>query len=624
MRVSGESSKPPRGKKRPNSRDGHQHETVAISGRSHLKRAPRASGKMAEPFRSFDWGSTDLGPVSKWSQPVRRAVAICASIVSTQHEALISAGRAQHRRIAELGRQNDALRSQVPWPNATLDAVPPQLEVLNNVPLMIWTIAPDGRCEFVNRFYLETTGLSADHCTAPPEVWKRSPRDLPPFLSGVHPDYRDRAASSFWDGVESGRGWTYEAPFRHADGAFHWHVRRAIPLHDSKGNLVRFFGTCADIQYFKVAQERLETAEERARLIVDRALDAIIVIDPDSTVLDWNERAQDIFGWSRAQILGKRLVDKIIPPEYRKAHKAGLKRFLARGDGPLLNRRIEITGLHKDGRELQIELSIAPMKVGNRWTFSAFVRDLTESKRIAETLRETREELAWMSRLTAMGELSASIAHEIKQPLSAIISNVETSLYWLASSSPDIEKVRVITQLIGHDANRAIDIIGRIRSLINKTVSERVPLDMNALINDVLDLTGWELRKRQVSVKTELSSSLPMILGDRIQLQQVILNLILNGIEAMAPVEDRPRVLSVKSGPFNEGEIQVSFHDTGVGIDPASADQVFEAFFTTKPNGTGLGLSICRSIVEAHDGHISAMAGIPHGAVFQVNLPNGR
>jgi PAS domain S-box-containing protein len=619
VRVIGESDKPPRKKNRPNSR---HHETP---GRSRQKRAQRAGGKIAEPFRSFDWALTDLGPISKWSQPVRTTVAICGSIASAQHEALISAGRSQRRRITELGRQNNALRSQVARQNETLNAVPPpQLDVLDNVPWMIWTVAPDGRCEFVNRFHLEATGLSADYCMAPPETWKKSPRDLPPFLSGVHPDYRDRAASSFWDGVESGRGWAYEVPNRHADGAYHWHFHRAVPLHDSKGNLVRFVGTCADIQDFKVAQERLETAEEQARLIVDRALDAIIVIDLDDIVSSWNEQAQEIFGWPRAQILGKRLVDTIIPPKYRKAHKAGLKRFLATGEGPILNKRIEITGLHKDGHELQIELSIAPMKVGDRWTFSAFVRDLTESKRIAETLRETREELAWMSRLTAMGELSASIAHEIKQPLTAIISNTETNLYWLARQRPDIEKVRTITQRIGQDAHRAIDIIGRIRSLMNKTVSEkRVPLDMNALIREVLDLTAWELRRRKVSVKTELSSPLPMILGDRIQLQQVILNLIPNGMEAMAPVEDRPRVLSVKLGPYKEGEIQVSFHDTGIGIDPASANHIFEAFFTTKPNGTGMGLSICRSIVEAHDGHISAMPGNPHGAVFQFSLPNG-
>jgi PAS domain S-box-containing protein len=502
--------------------------------------------------------------------------------------------------------------------------VPPELEALDNVPCMIWAVAPDGRCEFVNRFYVEATGLTAAFCTAPHETWKKSPRDLPPFLSGVHPDYRDGAANSFWDRIESGLGWAYEVPVRHADGIYHWQFHRAVALHDSTGDLVRFVGICADIRDFELAQERLETAEEQARLIVERALDAIIVIESDGIVSGWNERAQGIFGWSRAQIVGKPLADTIIPPEYRAAHEAGLKHFLATGEGPLLNKRIEILGLHKDGHELQIELSIAPVKVGDRWTFSAFVRDLTESKRVAAALRETREELAWMSRLTAMGELSACIAHEIKQPLTAIISNTETSLYWLGLSNPNIEKVRAINQRIEHDANRAIDIIGRVRSLINRTVSERGPLDMNELISDVLDMTGWELQKHQVSVKTQLSSSLPMIVGDRIQLQQVILNLILNGIEAMAPVEDRPRVLSVKSAPFKDGEIQVSFQDTGVGIDPASVSQIFESFFTTKPNGTGLGLSICRSIVEAHDGHISATPGIPHGTVFQLSLPNGR
>lgn len=528
--------------------------------------------------------------------------------------------RGKRRNGDELERARISDRSRRKYP----PRVPPELEALDNVPCMIWTVAPDGRCEFVNRFYVEATGLSAAFCTAPPETWKNSPRDLPPFLSGVHPDYRDGVADSFWDRVKSGSAWAYEIPVRHADGVYHWQFHRAVALHDSAGNLVRFVGICADIRDFELAQERLETAEEQARLIVERALDAIIVIESDGMVSGWNEQAQGIFGWSRAQIIGKPLADTIIPPEYRRAHEAGLKRFLATGEGPLLNKRIEIVGLHKDGHELQIELSIAPVKVGDRWTFSAFVRDLTESKRTAAALRETREELAWMSRLTAMGELSASIAHEIKQPLTAIISNTETSLYWLSRSNPDIEKVHAINQRIQHDANRAVEIIGRIRSLINKTVSEWGPLDINALVRDVLDLTGWELQKHQVVVKTELSSSLPMILGDRIQLQQVILNLILNGIEAMALVEDRPRVLSVKSATFKEDEIQLSFHDSGIGIDPASANQIFESFFTTKQNGTGLGLSICRSIVEAHDGHISATPGIPHGAVFQVSLPNGR
>jgi PAS domain-containing protein len=205
VRVIGESDKPPRKKNRPNSRNGRHHETL---GRSRKKGARRAGGKIAEPFRSFDWALTHLGPISKWSQAVRTAVAICGSIASAQHEALISAGRSQRRRITELGRQNNALRSRVARQNETLSAVPPpQLDVLDTVPWMIWTVAPDGRCEFINRFYLKATGLSADDCIAPPEVWRKSPSDLPPFLSGLHPDHRDRAAHLFWDGVESSRGW---------------------------------------------------------------------------------------------------------------------------------------------------------------------------------------------------------------------------------------------------------------------------------------------------------------------------------------------------------------------------------------------------------------------------------
>jgi PAS domain S-box-containing protein len=623
VRVSGKATKPPRRQNWPSRGHGHNQETPAVSGRSRQQRAPSAGDRTAEPFRSFDWASTELGPASRWPQSVRTAVAICGSIASAQQEALIASGRSQRRRKAELIRQNNALRSQVARYNATLEAVRVQLEILNSVPSMVWTNTPDGRCEFVNRFYLETTGLSADYCMAPPETWKKSPLDLPPHLSGVHPDHRERAARIFWDGVESGRGWAYEVPIRHADGSYHWHLRRAVPLHDSKGNLVRFVGTSVDIQDLKVAQERLKTAEERARLIIDHALDAIIVIDSDSIISGWNERAEEIFGWSRAQVVGKRLTDFIIPREYRKAHKAGLKRFLTTGEGPALNKRIEITGQHRDGRKLQIELSIAAMKLENRWTFSAFIRDLTESRRIAEALRETREELAWMSRLTAMEQISASIAHEIKQPLSAIVTNTETCLYWLSSPKPDLEKARVTTQRIGRDANRAIDVIGRIRSLMKKTVSERTPLDINALISEVLELTEWELRKQRVSVQTELSPLLPMIPGDRIQLQQVVLNLVLNGMEAMTSVEDRPRLLSVKSQPYKDRDIQVSFQDSGIGIDSASADRVFEAFFTTKPNGTGMGLPICRAIVEAHGGHILAKPGVPHGAVFQFSLPNG-
>jgi PAS domain S-box-containing protein len=623
-----------------------------------------------------------------------------------------------------------------------------QIKVLNNVPAMVWTFTPDGRCDFVNRSYLNTTGLSAEHCMAPLERWKNAPDALPPFLSGLHPDHRVRVAKLFWGGIRSGKEYAYKAPILHADGTFHWHVRRAVPLQDSQGELVRFIGTSADIEELRVAQEslhdsekrleaiidsspnliflkdtqgryllvnkefervagipreqiigrfdedvfapheaamfrandsevletgtalefegrvrvdtsprwsivqkfplfdaggtiyaiggiatdiserklteeRLRSAEELARLIVDSALDAVITTDSNGVISSWNKQAEEIFGWPRSEVLNRPLADVIIPPAYRNAHENRLKRFLATGEGPLLNRRIEIAALHRDGHELQIELSIATVKLGDRWTFSSFVRDLTESKRVAEALRETQEELAWTTRLTAMGQLSASIAHEIQQPLSAIISNSDTCLHWLTTSGPDLEKARATAQRITRDARRASDIIGRIRSLMNKTVSEQKLLDVNDLVQEVLDLTRWEMRKRKVSVETELANSIPTILGDRVQLQQVILNLILNSMEAMMPVRDRPRILSIKSELHKTNDIEVSFCDTGVGIEPSLVERVFDAFFTTKSNGTGMGLSICRSILEAHRGRISALPRVPHGAIFQFSLPPG-
>jgi signal transduction histidine kinase len=249
--------------------------------------------------------------------------------------------------------------------------------------------------------------------------------------------------------------------------------------------------------------------------------------------------------------------------------------------------------------------------------------EIEEKKHIEEALREAQEELARATRLTAMGQLTASIAHEINQPLSAIVANSATCLHWLGINKPDLGKARAAAERMSRDARHASDIVAHIRSLMNKTVSERTLVDINQLIQDVLDLTHGDMRKRKVSMDIEFSKSIPMIFGDRVQLQQVILNLVLNSIEAMTPVRNRPRHLLVKSQPHGTNDIQISIHDTGVGLDPASAHRVFDAFFTTKPTGTGMGLSICRSIVEAHGGHVFAVPGVPYGAVFMVELPIG-
>ena len=660
--------------------------------------------------------------------------------IRTVKKKIMAQQRAQRRRIGELRTTSESLSQQVDQYKQILDRSQLHLEILHKLPAVAWTVTPGGDCDFVNQFYLDATGLSADDCTAPLETWGKVPSDLPPFLSILHPDHKERVSHIFWEGIRSGEGWTFEAPLLHVDGSYHWHFDRAVPVRDAQGRVTRFVGTSDDIQELrsardslmdserrllvvidaspnliflkdpdgryllinreferftgisrdqiigkndedlsklraaatpqtndrevsrsdemmafealatsvvqkfpivdrdgriyatahittdvtahKKAEEQLRLAEDRARLVLDSSLDAVVTIDSSDAITGWSKSAEDIFGWSCQEAAGKRVADTIIPRHYRDAHLRGFKHFLATGEGPILNKRIEITALHRDGHEFPVELTITAIRLEPTWHFTAFVRDLTEKRRAEEALREARDELTRVTRLTAMGQLSASIAHEINQPLMAIAANSDTCLHWLTRDEPDLVKARAAAQRLAKDARRASEIIARIRALMNKTPAERVLLDINEAIRDVLKLTQGELRKHRITTLADLHESVPPINGDRIQLQQVILNLILNSIESMTFVGDRPRTLSIRSRVLDDGMVEVSFHDTGVGFDSAAVDTLFDAFFTTKRNGTGMGLAICRSIIEAHDGEISAAPGAPFGAVFQFSLPS--
>ena len=229
-------------------------------------------------------------------------------------------------------------------------------------------------------------------------------------------------------------------------------------------------------------------------------------------------------------------------------------------------------------------------------------------------------ELARVTRVTTLGELTASIAHEVNQPLAAIVSNAEACLRWLGRGTPDLEAARRSVEWVIDDGNRASEVIRRIRALANKADIEKIPLDINDVIRDVIALVQRELISHDVSLRMQLASTLPMILGDPVQLQQVIINLVMNGIEAMRSVMDRPRELVILSRR-DETQVLVSVTDCGVGISAENADRLFNPFFTTKSGGMGIGLSICRSIMEAHSGRLWAMANVPQGAMFQFALP---
>ena len=244
-------------------------------------------------------------------------------------------------------------------------------------------------------------------------------------------------------------------------------------------------------------------------------------------------------------------------------------------------------------------------------------RESAEQARIAAM----QAELARVASLTAMGEMTASIAHEINQPLAAVVNNANAGLRWLGHQPPNVERTRAILMRIINDGGRASEVIASIRSMLTKGSQARAQLDINDLIREVMTLVRSELQGRSVSIKTELSDSLPHLSGNRVQLRQVILNLIMNAVEAMASIKDRARVLHVCSEINDQRHVVVMVEDTGTGIEEADRNRVFEAFFTTKPEGMGMGLSICRSIVEAHGGRITALRANPHGSMFQVVLP---
>jgi C4-dicarboxylate-specific signal transduction histidine kinase len=274
--------------------------------------------------------------------------------------------------------------------------------------------------------------------------------------------------------------------------------------------------------------------------------------------------------------------------------------------------------LHQARNELEVKVAerTAELKQAN----DALVSQMAEQKRTEETLQRTRTELARVVRITTIGELTASIAHEVNQPLAAVVANADACVAWLALQSPDLAEARAAAARTIQGATRASEVITRIRSLINKAAPERIQVQINGVVEETIALVERQATRNHVSVETELALDLPVALGDRVQIQQVILNLMMNGIESMSSVDGRPRRLLIRSAMYKGDRILLSFADTGVGVSEEIMPRLFEPFFTTRSQGIGMGLAISRSIIEAHGGRLWAESVIDQGSVFQFTL----
>ncbi len=376
----------------------------------------------------------------------------------------------------------------------------------------------------------------------------------------------------------------------------------------------------------KHAEEDLRSSEEKHRVIVEAAHDAVLSMDDKGAILLANPATRRIFGYDPAEIVGKPMT-VLMPEMMRKLHEDGFRRYLATGKRHLNWQGVEVTAQRKDGQEFPVEVSFGELTSDGHKVFTGFIRDISERKQAEDQLRVsernlqmTQAELARVSRLTTMGELAASIAHEVNQPLTAVINNGSACLRLLANNNLEPEVLRRALEGIIADGTRASTVLSRIRAFIKKEPAEKSEVDINEVIQEVLVLAGRELYETQVLPDHQLKTDLPLVLADRVQLQQVLLNLIMNAIEAMAAVTDRPRLLGVQSRIDESGDVLVAVSDSGTGFD-LELDRVFNPFFTTKANGMGMGLSISRSLVEGHGGRLWAAPNSPHGAVFSFTLP---
>ena len=374
------------------------------------------------------------------------------------------------------------------------------------------------------------------------------------------------------------------------------------------------------------AEEDLRSSEEKHRVIVEAAHDAVLSMDEKGNILLANPATRRIFGYDPAEIAGKPMT-MLMPEVMRKPHEHGFKRYLATGKRYLNWQGVEVIAQRKDGQEFPAEVSFGELTSNGHKVFTGFIRDISERKEAEDRLRAsernlqmTQAELARVSRLTTMGELAASIAHEVNQPLTAVINNGSACLRLLANNNLEPEVLRRALEGIIADGTRASTVLARIRAFIKKEPAEKSELDINEVIQEVLALAGHELYENQVLPDHQRKADLPSVLADRVQLQQVLLNLIMNGIEAMAAVTDRPRLLGVQSRIDESGDVLVAVSDSGTGFG-LELDRVFHPFFTTKANGMGMGLSISRSLVESHGGRLWAAPNSPHGAVFSFTLP---
>lgn len=485
---------------------------------------------------------------------------------------------------------------------------------LNVIPAHTWYASRSGGLTFVNKRTADYLGLPKDH---PLRFGIDVGAQWDVHLPFVHPDDRAETQENWATRLRTGEGGEGSFRVRNAQGGYRWFLSRAEPLLADDGTILQWVGVNLDIEDLKCAEEALRENERSLRLAIDGIAGLVAVLAPNGELKAANRQLFEYFGRSLEELQNWGTNDTVHPEDLPR-----ILELVKKGVASEIPFNFELRVRRFDGEYRWFENRHVPILDDSgriaRWYL--LLTDIEERTRALARFDQIQSDFAHMNRVSMMGELAASLSHEITQPIASARNNARAALNFLEMQPPDLGEVREALGCIVGDSDRAGNIIDRIRDQMKKAPPRKERFDLNAAIDEMIMFGQGAIFKNRVRVQTRLSEGLVPVHGDRVQLQQVVLNLLLNAVEAMGSVEAAPRELLISTKQDHKG-VLVAVHDSGPGIHPEYLDRVFHSFYTTKPGGTGMGLSICRSIIEAHGGRLWAEANEPCGTIFQFTLP---
>jgi PAS domain S-box-containing protein len=480
--------------------------------------------------------------------------------------------------------------------------------LVETIPALVWCGTPEGELDYLNQRAAEYLGHTAQSLSG--GRW----------LDLVHPDQRDATVQRWLHSATTGSPYDDVYQLRRADGQYRWVQSVGEPFRDPDGRIAYWYGQIVDIDDQKRAEAGLRQAYGHLAEAQRLSKTGSFITDLLADDRDWSEETFRIFEFEPTTSITLQTIRGLVHPDDLPGYDAAYKRAIEGVGFDMAFRIITSAGnvkhLHAVGHVMK-EIAGHPVFIGA-------IQDVTERVVAEEALSTARTELARVARVTSLSTLTASIAHEVNQPLSGIITNASTCLRMLDANPPDVDGARETARRTIRDGNRASDVITRLRALFIKKEFTLEPLDLSEATREVLALSLSELQRNRVIVQSDLADNLPLVIGDRVQLQQVVLNLLRNASDAMVGVDDRPRQLLIRTEPDSGDRVRVTVRDAGVGLARQSMDKLFDAFYTTKSGGMGIGLSVSRSIIDRHHGRLWATANDGPGATFSFSIPRAQ